>query len=159
MMPPPLLLFPGDWPVYERQLYAIFIGDIAQGGIEFRGQPVNCRRHPEANGRWAAFWHLIQEGKVEEDRQPDLRRCERLKWVRWVLEQYDSHAAISVWENVRESERNVLFWYNEEYLVVLSQRSTYWLLKTAYCTTQSRRIAQLRRERDAFIRSSSPSPR
>ena len=38
--------------------------------------------------------------------------------------------------------------------MILGKRSGYWLLKSAYCTEQSGRIAKLRRERDAFRKAS-----
>ncbi len=150
MTPPPLIVFPGDWPPYEADLYRVFRADLLDGGLEFRALPVRCRRLPEANGRWASFWHLIQTGPVEDDRLPDLRRCERLRWVRWTITNGDSHADIDAWHNKRENEDNVLLWYKEQYLVVLAQRKDYWLLKTAYCTDRSGRVRQLRRERDAY---------
>ncbi len=84
---------------------------------------------------------------------PDLRRCERIRWVRWVIENATSHAEIDIWQNTRVTEINTLLWLREEYLVVLGQRQGYWLLRTAYCTEKSGRIAQLRKERDAFRRS------
>jgi hypothetical protein len=93
----------------------------------------------------------LQEGRVEDDRPPDLRRCERIRWVRWAIENAPTHAEIDEWQNTRSTEVNTLLWYREEYLVVLAQRRDYWLLKTAYCTTQGGRIAKKRRERDAFL--------
>lgn len=54
---------------------------IARAGLVLRGQAVNCRRHDEVAGRWASYWHLVEEGRVKDDRTPDLRRCERLRWV------------------------------------------------------------------------------
>lgn len=60
-----------------------------------------------------------------------------------------THAEIDMWQNTRGSEINTLLWFREEYLVVLGQRQDYWLLRTAYCTDKSGRIAQLRKERDA----------
>jgi hypothetical protein len=155
MSPPDLVslgAFGGDWTAYESELNRIFINEIARGGIEFRGVRVNCHRMPETAGRWASFWHLVQEGRVENDRTPDLRRCERIRWVRWVIENAASHAEIDEWQNTRGAEINTLLWYREEYLVVLAQRNGYWLLRTAYCTDKTGRIAQLRRERDAFRR-------
>ena len=155
MNPPDLLpftAFGGDWPAYETALHSIFIGEIARGGIVFGGVKVNCRRQPEAGGRWASFWHLVQEGRVEDDRLPDLRRCERIRWVRWVIENAVTHAEIDMWQNTRGTEVNTLLWFREEYLVVLGQRQGYWLLRTAYCTAKSGRIAQLRKERDAHRR-------
>ena len=72
--------------------------------------------------------------------------------MRWVIENAVAHAAIDVWQNTRGTQVNTLLWFREEYLVVLGQRQGYWLLRTAYCTEKSRRIAQLRKERDAFRR-------
>lgn len=155
MMPPPLLpftAFGGNWNTYETELHGIFVAELACGALQFRGVRVGCRRHPEAAGRWASFWHLVQEGRVEDDRTPDLRRCERIRWVRWVIENAGNHADIEEWQNLRGTEINTLLWYREEYLVVLAQRHDFWLLKTAYCTEKSGRIAQLRRERDASRR-------
>src|SRR3546814_6601574 len=92
------------WPAYETELHRIFIAEIARGGIEFDGFRVNCRRLPEAAGRWASFWHLVQEGRVEDDRLPDLRRCERIRWVRWVIENATANAEIDIWQNTRGTE-------------------------------------------------------
>lgn len=155
-MNPPALVrladFGGDWAAYETELYGIFIAELAQGGVQYGGLSVGCRRHPEVAGRWASFWHLVQEGRVEDDRLPDLRRCERIRWVRWVIENAPTNAVIDVWQNTRGTDANTLLWFREQYLVVLGQRRDYWLLKTAYCTDRSMRIAQLRKERDAFRR-------
>ena len=149
MTPPDLLYFDGDWNAYERKLYLIFIEEISRG-LQFRGLRVGCRRYPETAGRWVSFWHLLQEGRIEDARLPDLRRCERLRWVRWVIENGVEHSGISEWQNRRGTEVNTLLWYHEEYLVVLAQRPNYWLLKTAYCTEKSGRIRQLQNERDAY---------
>lgn len=155
MTTPPALLpfaaYGGDWPAYEAALYQIFTEQLARGKLVFRGWKVSCRRLPEALGKWASFWHLIQEGKVEEDRLPDLRRCERLAWIAYVIENWSTDNSIDAWENQRGSEVNVLLWYQEEYLVILARRDGYWLLKSAYCTEKSHRIASLRRERDIFL--------
>lgn len=155
MIPPELVsfnTFGGDWPAYEVELHRIFMEEIAKGRLTFRDLPVNCRRLPETAGRWASFWHLVQEGPVEDDRLPDLRRCERIRWVRWMIENALSHPEISEWQNTRGTEPNTLLWYREDYLVVLARRGGYWLLRTAYCTVQSGRIKQLQRERDTYLR-------
>ena len=153
MVEPPDLVsfsgFGGDWKAYETALYRIFREEIADGSLRFRGLPVRCRRRPETGGRWAAFWHLVQEGQAEEDRTPDLRRCKRIRWIRWMIENGETHPTIDEWQNTRRTETNTLLWYREDYLVVLTRRCDYWLLKTAYCTERRRRIEQLRRERNA----------
>ena len=48
----------------------------------------------------SALGVLVQEGKVEDDRTPDLRRCERIRWPRPIIE-HESEDSILVWENER----------------------------------------------------------
>lgn len=155
MNPPDLLRFAdfgGDWAAYEAELNQVFMDEIVRAGLVFRGTAVHCRRHAEVAGRWASYWHLVQEGRVEDDRTPDLRRCERLRWVPWLIQNAVAHPEIDEWQNTRGTEVNTLLWYREEYLVILGQRNGYWLLRSAYCTEKSGRIAQLRKERDACNR-------
>ena len=159
MNPPELLLFQdfgGDWNRYEKELNRVFKEKIVHGGLRFQNKRVSCRRIPETKGRWALFWHLIQEGHEDDDRIPDFRRCERLPWIPWVISNATSHPEIDKWQNTRRRETNTLLWYREEYLVVLSQRENYWLLKTAYVTEGKYRIRRLREERDAYDENSQP---
>ncbi|MCA0961763.1 hypothetical protein [Salipiger bermudensis] len=151
MSAPDLLHFEdldGDWDRYEAALYQVFEQDIIEFDLSFRGHPVNARRAPEHERKWACFWHLISEGRVEDDRLPDLRRCERIRWVRWVIENADVCGDIDVWQNRRNGETNWLLWYREEYLVILAARTGYFLLRTAFCTDREHRREKLRRERD-----------
>jgi hypothetical protein len=118
MTPPDLLLFEafgGDWKAYEVELYRVFLEEI----------------HPRGAGSLGFVLASVQEGRVEDDRMPDLRRCERIRWVRWIIENGATHAEIDEWQNRRGTETNALLWYRQEYLVVLAQRRDYWLLKTA----------------------------
>ena len=166
MNPPDLLpldgdKFKGDWVAYECELYRIFESEIKGGGLQYCGLPIKCRRIPETQGKWAAYWHLIQQGRVEDERTPDPRRCERIRWIRWVIENADSHPEIDVWQNTRPEGANVLLWFREEYLVVLGIRQGYWLLRTAYVTEHSERyrgVERLRKERDEFLRNSGLGP-
>ena len=149
---PPLFKFSdcgGNWIKYEAVLYDIFINKIARGGLSIKGVPVNCRRHPESRRKWFSFWHLIQEGKREDERTPELRRCERVIWIPYIINAFENDPNIDWWKNKR-SNCNLLLWYREEYLVVLEIRKEYYLLKTAYYTNQEHRIKSLRKERDRY---------
>lgn len=149
--PPDLLPWDGrNWEEYQNELYRIFITEIVQGELQFRGLPVSCRRFPETNERRSAFWHLTQEGKTKEERVYAPRRCERIRWIRWTIENALNHPRIDEWQNRRGSNLNTLLWYNEEYLVVLTQHQDYWLLTTAYRTERRHTIKKLRKERDKF---------
>ena len=149
--PPDLLPWDGkNWEAYQDKLYRIFIAEIVRGELRFRGLPVSCRRHPETNERWSAFWHLTQEGPTEEERIYEPRRCERIRWIRWTIENALNHPRIDEWQNRRDRNLNTLLWYNEEYLVVLAQRQGYWLLATAYGTERRHTIRKLQKERNKF---------
>lgn len=150
-MPPALFNLSGTWDTYVDQIYNEFQASIIQNPLTFRGKRVSCRRGPETDGKWFGFWHLISEGRIEEERTPDLRRCERIAWVRWVIENAATNPDIDIWENNRGSNTNILLWYNEDYLVVLKKGSTYYMIVTAYCVTYENQKRKLRKERDAFI--------
>ncbi len=153
MIPPnlmPFSSFGGEWEKYLEALYDIFERDIVNHDLQFRGTLVSARRHPEYDGKRFAFWHMISEGNVEDERLPDMRRCERLPQVRWIIENADTVDAIDIWEQTRGREKNWVLWYEEYYLVVLAQRSGFYLLKTAFCTDRNHRVRKFRKERDAY---------
>jgi len=103
------------------------------------------------------FWHLIQEAyqtNQEEDRIPDFRRCERIRWPRPIIENAVK-PDILVWENTRHSnsgvERSICLWFKEkEYLVILRKRKKYLLLWTAYPVTREHRKRKLQEEYDRY---------
>ena len=125
----------GQWEVYVDAVYAVFKADLIDSTPKFRGLRIGLRRHPMYDNREWAFWHVIQEGNVEEDRMPDMRRCERIGWVRAVIQ--NAHdPRVKVWENVRRGNRRILLWLEaQDFLVVLApRRKGYAMLVTAYPT-------------------------
>jgi hypothetical protein len=146
--------FSGDFNEYLEQIYKRFREDLVFSKARFRNACVGVRRIPEADGKGFGFWHCISEGRKEKDRIPDLERCKRIGWIRAVIDNADK-PEIDCWTNRRGREKCHLLWYKEQYLVVLAERGgkgekiRYYLLKTAYCTTNRRRIGKLRKERDA----------
>lgn len=146
---PPLVLFTdydGDWGRYVEALYAYFKKDFVDSKPSFRGTRLGLKRYPVIQKKEATFWHLISEGKYEADRLPDLRRCERIRWPRPIID-HNADTEIKVWENVRGTEKRICLWFEEqEYLVVLAKRQRYILLWTAYPVTEDHRKRKLRRE-------------
>jgi hypothetical protein len=139
---PPLVPFSdyrGDWDRYLNALYSYFESDFLRTRPLFRGQRLGLKRHPLWEGKEATFWHMISEGCDEATRQPDLRRCERIRWPRAIIEN-SNDPAVKVWETTRRNERRVCLWLEEEeYLVVLAERQSYLLPWTAYMVTRSHR--------------------
>jgi len=152
---PPLVLFRdygGNWKRYVEVLYEYFERDFVNDRPSFRGTRLALKRHPMEQGKEATFWHLISEGKTEDERLPDLRRCERIRWPRPIIEHADD-SVIKVWENERKREKRICIWFEDvEYLVILAVRKGYILLWTAYPVTRSHRKKKLQKEYDAYIK-------
>ena len=159
--PPPLMLMRdySDWGTYEDAIYAVYLETVARAGLQFCGELVKVRFIPTTRHKAYGFWHLISEAPSqnnhdEDDRIPDLQRCERVRWVAWCI-QNASAPGFSWWENQRGRETHVVIWAEQhDFAVVLAKRQTqdglrFYLLKTAYCL-RSHTIDKFIRERDAY---------
>lgn len=122
----------GDFARYLEAIYRIFCTDFVESKPAFAGKRLGLKRHPVIHGKEATFWHMISEGSDEAQRTPDLRRCERMRWPRPVIENADD-ASLKVWREPNGSGHRVLIWFAAaEYLVVLDERKDYVLPWTAY---------------------------
>jgi hypothetical protein len=152
---PPLVLFNaygGDWQAYLEAIYAWFKQDFIDSKPVFQGRRLGLKRIPITHGKEATFWHMVQEGPIEDKRTPDFRRCERIRWPRPIIEN-DSDPAIKVWRNKRGSEERVCLWFAQEhYLVILADRGDYILPWTAYPVEQQHRQRKLEKEYAAYCR-------
>ncbi len=143
----------GDWDRYIEKVFSVFYRDFIESQPKFLNRWVRCRRDPICRGKEAGFWHCVSEGPTENDRTPDLRRCERIGWVRFAIE-HVGRAGVDHWTNTRHGETRHLIWLREEFLVILAERSrasdgfAYLQLITAYCTADEHRKRKIRKERD-----------
>jgi len=150
---PALEHFDGDWNDYVDKLYGIFLETIVYKPLIFNGLPVRYQRRPETDGKGYSFWHMIQEGNIEDERTPDFRRCERIRWFSWIIENAQSTDEISWWENKRGRNTHVVLWLeSEQFAVILAKRKDYYLIKTAYVVKSGRQRA-FRKERAKFLES------
>lgn len=123
------------WADFVEGLYGLYLKMVVHAGLMFRDLPVKCQFRPETFGKHFAFWHMMQEGPVENDRTIDPKRCERLLWISWLLNSCDNgDARIRVFrQNPRNGEISWVLWLHEqEYAVILWKRNGYFLLKTAF---------------------------
>ncbi|MEW6110289.1 MAG: hypothetical protein AB1632_14150 [Nitrospirota bacterium] len=150
---PPLVLFSdyeGNWERYLDAIYNYFKQDFIDNRPSFRGRRLGLKKHPLEKGKEATFWHFIQEGPHEDDRIPDIRRCERIRWPRPVIENSDK-SVIKIWENKRKNDKRILLWLEgQEYLVILAERKGYLLPWTAYLVTEEHRKKKLQKEYETF---------
>jgi len=154
---PELVLFCGNWESYEEKIYSIFLNDFVKSKPSFAGKPVNRKRYPEYKGKDFAFWHLVSEGAKEEERIPDLRRCERIRWPRAIIDRYLDIKHVKTWKNKRGTEIHICLWLEaHEHLVVLAERKAYYLLKTSYPVFEEHRKKKLRKEYDSYLKKLAP---
>ena len=147
---PELMPLQGDWNAYVEEVFSVFEADFINPRALFRNQEVRLRWMPVYKGKPSAFWHLIQEGQIEDERTPDLRRCERIAWIRAIIDNAND-PKVKQWENDRPGsggvQRQVLLWLAEQdFLVVLGKREGYYLLKTAYQTSRGKTREKLLKE-------------
>lgn len=84
-----------SWQEYEDTLYSIFKSDFIDSHPQFDGKRVNIRRHPIEYGKEEAFFHVTCQDYLKNgERVPDLRRCERIRWVRAFIENYKCNSAL-----------------------------------------------------------------
>jgi hypothetical protein len=152
---PALVLFNdygGNWDDYLEAVYNHFKTDLVAQKAYYQGLPINLKRHPQFQDKEYVFWHVTSEGEIEDERIPDFRRCERIRWIKAIIDNA-SDPAIKIWENKRGSDRRTCLWLeSEDYLVVLAKRSTFWLLWTAYLTNRDHTRRKLQREYEAYKR-------
>jgi len=142
----------GDWNRYVEALYAYYRQDFCDSQPMLNGRRVARRVTPVDQGKEACFWHLISEGRVESQRLPDPRRCERIRWPRPIVERAGD-PPLKVWENRRGRDRRLCIWFEEaDYLVVLVVRSGYYLLLTAYPVTHPHTRRKLQKEHSAYTK-------
>ncbi len=150
---PPLVLFEnynGDWKIYLEALYAYFKEDFVDNKPTFQGRRLGLKRHPLTDLKEITFWHMISEGKDEEERIPDLRRCERIRWPKPVIE-HDNDPSIKVWRNTRKGKNRICIWLEtENYLVILADRGNYILPWTAYLAEKPHQQRKLLQEYEAY---------
>ena len=132
---PSLLLlqdFGGNWETYKQALYQIFLDTIVDK-LSFLGLPISCRYFQPIGDMHRSFWHMITTGDLDdEERIPDLRRCERICWVPHIVAHHEN-VDILCWENKRKANINTVLWLpSESYMIILSKRKDYYLLTTCY---------------------------
>jgi hypothetical protein len=151
---PPLITLDscgGDWARYVEEIYARFKRDFVDSRPLYNGVRLGLRKHPVVQGKETTFWHLISEGETEEDRLPDLRRCERIGWVRPLIEQAGKRADVKIWKQQRKGKTNIAIAIDDfSYIVFLGERSgdsgPYLIPLTAYHVEGQKKRDRYRKE-------------
>lgn len=152
----PELVRLGDYDAshYLDEVYKFFVDEVANARIEFLGLPITCPWHPPTDNKHFSFWHVVSSGGAgiaEEDRMPDMRRCEQIRWIAYVLQNASDKNTVWCWEKSVKTSRGrsihvMLYLHRERYLVVLRRKQNRLELVTAY---EKRGIDGINKERTA----------
>jgi len=153
----PELVFLGDfgneWKPYIEAVYEMFRRDFIQSKPRFRGRKIALKRLPLIDGKECTFYHITHKGSDEQNRIPDLRRCERIGWARPVIEECDTWE-LKVWPQKHGSELRICIWLEREgepdYMVILADRKTHILLWTAFVIEYPHEKRKRQHEYDAY---------
>src|SRR5579864_1581771 len=136
---PPLVLmetYQNNWQYYLEAIYEYFYQDFVISKPYFEGRRFSLKRLPIMQGKEATFWHLISEGEVENERLPDLRRCERIRWPHAIITA-SNLGIMKCWRSNRKGQDRIAIALEDfSYVVILADRGEYVLLWTAYCVEQ-----------------------
>jgi FAD/FMN-containing dehydrogenase len=156
---PALLLFEddhGDWPRYVERIHQQFLQDFVHSKPSWPNKEVRLKRHPEHDGKSATFWHMISEGENEQERTPDLRRCERIAWPKPMmnelqdLTEQSTQQRVVWWCETRKGEvRYTVALEDFSYIVIVADRGNYVLPWTAFALTYEH---EKRKKRNAWKR-------
>lgn len=145
--------FGGNFTKYLFSVYEYFKHDFIDYHPIYRGIKLGLKKHPLIDGKPYTFYHMTHSGDIENERIPDLRRMERIRYPRPMIEN-SQNPYLKVWENIRDKKVRILIWHEkEEYLVVLEKRKDYILPWTAYLVTQNHRKTKLQSEYENYIKS------
>ena len=100
----------------------------------------------------ATFWHIISSSTDENNREPDLRRYERIAWPAFLLGYCKDYCDdLLIWKNNRNGKTRVLLWCRDiDYVVILDEREKYCLFWTAYPIVYEHTRQKLFKEYSAY---------
>jgi len=144
-----------EWKVYEKNLYEIFKNMFISKVLIFEDKPIRIKQYPKYNEYETAFIHLICRKEVDKsvgpnDREPDLRRAERLHWIKCIIDNYpcveeciDCEGILLYKEYYNGNVNRLrvkLFLPIERYIIVLEDHKTYYLMITAFYIDNDRQL-------------------
>jgi len=152
---PDLIELEGDWQNYIKKVYAIFKKDFIDRKLLYNGLHVGMKKHPLVDGKEYTFYHITHEGNIENERTPDLRRCERIGWARPVIENGNKWS-LKIWTQKRNGKTRICIWLELEnepdYIVILDFRKTYYMLWTAFTLQYDHEKRKREKEYQEYIK-------
>lgn len=146
--------YEGNYNKYIDAIYEIFHNDFVRNKPFFRGKRLGLKHYPEYQGRAYTFYHMTHSGSDEQNRQPDMRRCERIPYAKPTIEKCDAWE-IKVWTQERNGKKRICIWLelpqDIDYIVILDDRDTFILPWTAFVLQYPHEKRKKQREYDDYL--------
>jgi len=147
-----LVEFGGSFESFHKAVYEIFKKDFVDSKPTFEGKKLKLKKYPIVDDKEYTFYHFTHDGENEDERQPNLRRMERIGFIKPMINNSKSEK-LKVWRNKRGTKERILIYHEEEsFLVVLEDRGEYILPWTAYYVEHNFRRKKLLAEYDEYIK-------
>lgn len=148
-LPPIIPLESTGMQNYLSDLYRVYQEQIANGSFTFHNKPIHVFTSLNHNLQHQSFEHLTTKGSG--DRLYNVRRCERLPWIKSILEgNCNSCEEFLIfqdknWHGKKNTKRYVLWCPKEDYVIILEEREKEVMLITAYCVLYENKRNDLRK--------------
>lgn len=147
--------FGGDYKSFIDAVYSVFYKDFITDKAKFRNEILKLKWHPIFQERAYTFYHITHKGEDEQNREPDLRRCERITWTKPVIENCDS-LQLKIWEQKRGTADRICIWYEVkndiDYIVIIDVRANYKLLWTTFVLEYPHQKKKKQNEYDEWLK-------
>lgn len=135
--------YSGNYELFIDAVYHVFENDFIKHKTTFGSHILKMKFNPMFQKRAYTFYHMTHEGEKEDDRTPDLRRCECIPWAKPTIENVQNWK-LKFWRQSRNrSDNRICIWLecseevDDDYFIILEVRETYVLLWTAFMSKYS----------------------
>ncbi len=159
---PDLIVFSGkgfEIGEYFDFLYDYFKKDFIDEEPILKAKRVKIRSMPPSEGKEGMFWYLTHDhphGYTRDERWiPNLRRCERIRWIRALIEalEYGAEEVVYWYKQFGREQRLHIALEDFSYFVVLTERESYFVLWTAFPADRRTTVDRKRREYGEYWKS------
>jgi hypothetical protein len=141
--------FKGDVIKYLDHVFSIFTTDFITATPIYNGKKVFFDKKDDG-GKPAAFVHITtEENRTTKGRELCLRRCERIAWIKAIIE-HANDPVVKVWEkeqqtSKRRAKRTYLFLDQEDFLVILQEiKHGHYMITAIYVDNPNQKRKHLR---------------
>ncbi len=136
----------GNVAQYYELLYRHYLNDLVYDPPEFEGTQIRTMVNPLKQEKEAGFWHIL-EGGNEHVLDDSLRRHERIRWVRPIIQAVGTKEVLMWKRPVREgvTKPHVVL-PDFSYIVILQEGKVAVTLITAFPVDRARRRQDYRKE-------------